>query len=345
MKQFFYLPVFCALILAACTEPFKKVKTGLEYKIISDGKGKAIVYGNFMQIHLKAQYKDGKKDTVLTNTRDFMPIIQLFDSVSNPKEFYTILKQLRVGDSLVLKSLVDSTFASSPQGLPPFMKKGGYLYRYVKVINIFENKDQADSAYQAEMALSKPKIYKKQKESIEKDLALNKAQLDTDAKKIEEYLKKNNITATKTSWGTYIAIHEEGTGEKINNSNVAVVNYTGKTLDSAIVFDSNIDPKFGHAQPYEVYVSQLGSVIFGWSDALVQLKKGSKATIYIPSSLAYGKTGNGKIKPNENLIFDIEVINVVTEEEQMAKMKQMEETTRRLADSMHNSKKNTPNKK
>ena len=129
-----------------------------------------------------------------------------------------------------------------------------------------------------------------------------------------------------------LPISTEGTGEKISINDVAVVNYTGRTLDSAKVFDSNTDPKLGHPQPYEVKVGELGGIILGWSDALLQLKKGTKATIYIPSSLAYGPAGNGeKIKPNENLMFDMEVTDVISETAFAAKQKAMQEEMMRKA--------------
>ena len=41
----------------------------------------------------------------------------------------------------------------------------------------------------------------------------------------------------------------------------------------------------------------------------------SKAKFYIPSPLAYGKNGAGAdIKPNSILIFDIEVVDLLTKE-------------------------------
>ena len=109
------------------------------------------------------------------------------------------------------------------------------------MVNFFTTQEQADSANKAESVAAKPKIYKKQMEEIEKDLASKKAQLDIDNKIIEDYLAKNNIKATKTKWGTYVAISTEGIGEIINRNNIATVNYTGRSLDSGIVFDSNID--------------------------------------------------------------------------------------------------------
>jgi FKBP-type peptidyl-prolyl cis-trans isomerase len=41
----------------------------------------------------------------------------------------------------------------------------------------------------------------------------------------------------------------------------------------------------------------------------------AKATIYIPSSLAFGKKGFlPQIKPNTNIVFDIEVRKLITED-------------------------------
>ncbi|MFZ1370716.1 MAG: FKBP-type peptidyl-prolyl cis-trans isomerase [Ferruginibacter sp.] len=325
MKQLFYLSAVCMLVLTACTGSFKKGDKGLEYKIFNTGSGKTVGYGNYMQIHIKQVY-GGTRDTVLMDTRDYMSRIQVLDSISAPLAYFKILKQLKKGDSLIIRLLTDSAFKDAKQEMPPFMKKGKYLYTHVTLVNFFENKDQADSANQAEMVLAKPRIYKKQVEEVEKELALKKDQLAVDSKIIEEYLAKNNIKAEKTKWGTYVSIVTEGTGDKLSNRHVATVNYTGRTLDSAIVFDSNTDPKFGHVQPYDVNLGELGGVIIGWSDALMQLKKGTKAVIYIPSSLGYGPNGNGeKIKPNANLVFDIEITNAGTEEEFAARQKAMQE--------------------
>jgi FKBP-type peptidyl-prolyl cis-trans isomerase len=325
MKQFIYLPAICLLALTACTGSFKKSDGGLEYKMISSGSGKTVGYGNFIQVHIKTIYS-GAKDTVLMDTHDFMSQVQVLDSVKTPPAYYKILKNMRKGDSLIIRILTDTIFKDPRNEMPPFMKKGKYLYTHVTLVNFFESRDQADSANRAEAALAKPKIYKKQLADIEKDLASKKAQLETDSKIIEAYLAKNNIKATKTKWGTYVVISAEGIGEKMTNSNIAVVNYTGRTLDSGRVFDSNTDPNFKHVQPYEVNLSEMNGVILGWTDALMQLKKGTKATIYIPSSLAYGANGNGRdIKPNDNLIFDIEVVDAMNEEAYAAKQKAMQE--------------------
>jgi FKBP-type peptidyl-prolyl cis-trans isomerase FkpA len=320
MKHFFYLSVLSVLILTSCTSGYKKGDNGIEYKIISSGNGNTLVNGDYMQMHITQMYKDKNKDTLLGDTREVMPRVEMFDSSNTPPSYYKILKQVRKGDSLVLRLLTDSAFKDAPTQMAPFMHKGGYVYTTVKIINIFKTREEADSANKAEMKLGRPKIYKKEVEEAEKKLADSKQQIETDSKIIEDYLAKNNIKAIKGKWGTYIAIHSEGGGDKITNENVVTVNYTGRTLDSGKVFDSNLDPQFQHVEPLQVTMSQVGSVILGWTDALMQLKKGDKATIYIPSALAYGKNGNPpKINPDANLVFDIDIVDVITEDEMMAR--------------------------
>jgi FKBP-type peptidyl-prolyl cis-trans isomerase FkpA len=339
MKKYVYLALIGMLGLASCTESFKKGDNGIEYKIISNGNGKKLSYGNFMQLHIMEMYKS-TKDTTLSDTRDFMPRILVFDSVSTPIAYFKILRQLKKGDSAVLRVLTDSLFKSMPDKMPPFMSKGKYLYTTVKLVNIFENVSQADSAQKAEIELAKPKMLKKQLESIDKNVAESKDQINMDSKLITDYLTKNNIKATKARWGTFVAIQNEGTGAPVTTNDVVSVNYTGRTLDSGKVFDSNTDPKFQHVQPYQVDITQMSGVVVGWLDGLLQLKKGSKATFYIPSSLGYGKDGNGMIKPNDNLIFDIEVVDVENKADYAKKMeaqqKAMQEEQQRKMDSMRN---------
>ncbi len=325
MKQLTYLCAICILALSACTGSFKKSDDGMEYKIIKSGSGETVGYGNYIQTHRKQVYA-GTKDSILMDTHDYMPNFEMFDSVNIPLSYYNILRQMRKGDSLIMRVLTDSAFKNQEKPMPEFMKKGKYMYLHLTMVNFFKTREETDSAYQAELALAKPRIFKKQIEEVEKDLAAKKPQLEKDSKTIEEYLAKNNIKAEKTKWGTYISITTEGTGNKLDRSNIASVNYTGRTLDSGRVFDSNIDPEYKHVQPLEVNIAELGSVIFGWTDALMHLKMGSKATIYVPSSLGYNTAGNGpKIGPDQNLVFDMEVIGVTTEEAYAAKQKAMQE--------------------
>ena len=177
MKKVSFVAILFVLALSACKESFKKGDNGIEYKIIKKGSGKTVGYGNFIQMHIKQVY-GGTKDTVLLDTRDIMPRIQLLDSVNTPVAYYKIISQMKKGDSLIIKLLTDSAFKNNMQEMPAFMKKGKYLYTHVTMVNFFETREQADSANKAESLIAKPKVFKKQMEEVEKDLATKKLQLD-----------------------------------------------------------------------------------------------------------------------------------------------------------------------
>ncbi|CAK8989203.1 unnamed protein product [Durusdinium trenchii] len=84
------------------------------------------------------------------------------------------------------------------------------------------------------------------------------------------------------------------------------VQYTGR-LASGKKFDSTYDRR-GVAFTFRV---GLGKVIPGWDLALMKLSLGEKALLTIPSALAYGPKGYGKlIPPNSDLIFEVHLEKV-----------------------------------
>lgn len=318
MKQLFFL-IFSGLVLFSCNEPLKKASDGTEYRIISEGSGPRIVNGNFIQVEILKKYKD----SVLYDSRDLMPQFGLYDTAQFPPLFKELFKNIKVGDSVFTKNLVDSIYKTS--ALPAYAKKGEYEITTYKFTNVYTTKEQTDSAYNKWLPIAKVRAAKKMNEQIKNDLKKNEAQLKTDDKILSDYITAKKLTAVKGPWGTYVVITTPGTGDNISDSSVAIVKYTGKTLADT-VFDSNIDPKFNHTDPINVDMSQLGSVIVGWTEGLKLMKKGSKGSFLIPSTLAYGKTGQGdKIRANENLIFDIEVVDVLTPAQYQVKQMEMQQ--------------------
>ena len=129
------------------------------------------------------------------------------------------------------------------------------------------------------------------------------------------YFDSTQTNATRTPSGLYYIIQKEGEGAMCVAGDKVSMNYTGRLLDGT-KFDSNVDSAFGHVQPFEFTLGQ-GQVIKGWDEGIALLKKGSKATLYIPSELAYGQTpfpGNAAnpkgIPPGSILIFDVEVVDI-----------------------------------
>jgi FKBP-type peptidyl-prolyl cis-trans isomerase FkpA len=292
-----FLSAVVMLMLAACNgASFKKTKTGLMYKIISNGKGEVVKNGQF----LKIEFSQKLRDSVLGSSADRGPEYVKIDSATpsnylNPAELFG---KLRKGDSLVVVFEADS-IRKIQGGLPPFLKAKDKIFLTVKALDIFKTEEEANK--DRELAMQ---------EVIKKQEAASVVQKEKDIKIIQDYLKKNNITAQSAPKGTLVEITAQGTGPACDSGKFISVMYTGKTL-AGKVFDSNVDPKFNH--PGEPFVFQINGrgAITGWSDGLSLFKKGGKGRLFIPSTLGWGKQGAGEdIKADEITIFDVEVVDV-----------------------------------
>ncbi|MGA7838101.1 MAG: FKBP-type peptidyl-prolyl cis-trans isomerase, partial [Ignavibacteriaceae bacterium] len=73
----------------------------------------------------------------------------------------------------------------------------------------------------------------------------------------------------------------------------------GKKFDSSVEKDEPLNITY-KVQPF----------IKGFQEGLGLMKKGTKAELIIPSDLAYGSRGNGKIPANSTLVFDIQILDV-----------------------------------
>lgn len=113
-----------------------------------------------------------------------------------------------------------------------------------------------------------------------------------------------------TDTGLKIQTLAQGTGEGAKAGNTVVVNYTGM-LENGTVFDSNVDPKFNHVEPF-AFPLGAGRVIAGWDQGVAGMKVGEKRRLIIPSELGYGSRGAGAmIPPNATLIFEVEVTDIL----------------------------------
>jgi FKBP-type peptidyl-prolyl cis-trans isomerase len=116
----------------------------------------------------------------------------------------------------------------------------------------------------------------------------------------------NNGTNNVVNNGTNNTIP---TREVAKTGDTVSMNYTGR-LENGVVFDSNVDPKFNHVEPF-VFTLGAGQVIAGWDKGIIGMKIGEKKTLTLPPQDAYGANGiPGVIPPNSTLIFDVELIGI-----------------------------------
>jgi len=131
-----------------------------------------------------------------------------------------------------------------------------------------------------------------------------------DEQVLKEYFAKNHIHADRTPSGLYYTINKRGEGDHAKPDQSVTMLYYGYTLDGKR-FDSNMDQNYtptGNPFTFKLGTHQ---VIAGWDEGVQLLNKGERATLYLPSGLAYGTRGaGGAIPPNAVLAFDVEVVDM-----------------------------------
>lgn len=120
----------------------------------------------------------------------------------------------------------------------------------------------------------------------------------------KQHKKVENVI--KTESGLSYKIINEGSGTVPKAGDKVRVHYTGKLTN-----DSIFDSSHFRNQPFSFKLG-VGQVIKGWDEGIALLKVGSKAIFTIPPQLAYGSQGvGGVIGPNETLIFEVELLEIV----------------------------------
>lgn len=284
----------------------EKTTDGIEYTYIKQGKD-APKNGEFILYNLVV--KNDKDSTFISTYDQNMPGYLMFnDSIPKQNGMDEIFLGLKKGDSIAFESTALKVFGEA--NIPPFLTSEQKVKISIGVIDVLD--EQGIQAYFT--ALQEAQM-KNQAEAATK-------QLEVDAKLIEDYIAKNNLTATRTESGLFYVIEKEGEGDQIQNGEKAFINYAGYLLDGTLfdtsmkelaeannVYDQQRDQQGGYA-PIDVVVGE-GRVIPGWDEGLALLKKGSKAKFLIPSPLGYGDRQSGAvILPNSVLVFDVEVTDV-----------------------------------
>jgi FKBP-type peptidyl-prolyl cis-trans isomerase len=116
-----------------------------------------------------------------------------------------------------------------------------------------------------------------------------------------EYATDNGLIVVGTPSGLYYEIEDIGTGPYIQHGDALRVHYTGKFLDG-----KEFDSSYGRGEPLAFKV---GEMIPAWNEGLSFMKRGDKATLLVPSRIAYGSKGfPGYVPPYTPLVFELEVL-------------------------------------
>jgi FKBP-type peptidyl-prolyl cis-trans isomerase FklB len=161
--------------------------------------------------------------------------------------------------------------------------------------------DAAKDVLQSYFSKFQALLEEKQREQDEAFKKLHFANKEKSNLFLVENQKKEGVLTTSS--GLQYQVIKKGKGKNIQMGDVIKVGYIGTLTDGTLI-DS-----ISKNTPYEMELTE-GSLIPGWTEALLLMKKGSQYKIFIPYDLGYGDMGKEPdIPPYAVLVFDLEVID------------------------------------
>lgn len=275
-----------ALVTFSCQEKklqdYSVTENGLYYKLHTIG-GQELYpqLGDLLTLHIVFKTE---KDSILYKSAKKVVLSQ--SPYKGSIEEGLLL--LSLGDSATFKIKADSFYSKGiDKPLPSFISKNSYLTVGVKIIDI--------ALFTTNAVISKNLIDDYEFKDMD-ELTL-----------VSMYLKENNIHVQPTAGGLYFIKTKETSGRKAQTGHGVKIHYSGSFLDGKI-FDSTFEREI----PFEFILGTKDQVIPGIEQALLLMNEGEKASLIIPSFLAFGEKGSstGFIPPFTPVKYEVELLKV-----------------------------------
>jgi len=297
MKKSVILLALAAVGLASCNGGFKKAAHGVLYNINTDKSGPTIKQGDFISMNLILK---NDADSVMVSSYDMGHPFAFPLGQQMPGDVFDVFPLLSEGDSVNVKVNIDSLIKKGPR--PPGLT-GKYMNYSVKIEKVIPKGNLSDQDFSS-------KITEYMKSATDKYKVAEPG-------KIQRYITENKLNPTKTATGLQYVINKQGVGPTPSKGDTVYVNYVGRYTDGR-VFETNVKAEAIKAKKYNPMMQYMpyplpvgvGRVIPGWDQGLMLLNKGTKATLIVPSELAYGEHGNQAIGPYTPIVFEVEIINI-----------------------------------
>lgn len=275
-----------ALVIVSCQSDsqfpgYEKTDSGLFYKFHKQGTDTVTPKVND---YITIDMIYGTEDSVFFDSKMLpqvmkMPLIE----PTYQGDIYDGMTMMNIGDSVTFICNADSTFKKlfRMNVIPPELDSVEYLYFHIKMNNI-ESEEAVKKAQDEEM------------QNLEAQESLDR----------NKFLEEKYPNAKPVESGLYYIQTKKGSGSHPQSGQKVKVHYKGMFLDG-----NTFDSSFDRDEPIEFTLGQ-GQVISGWDEGIAMMRKGGKATLVIPSDIAYGPRGRGSIPPFSTLVFEVELIEI-----------------------------------
>jgi FKBP-type peptidyl-prolyl cis-trans isomerase len=237
-----------------------------------------------VSMEYRVKNKITSQDTTLFSTREYPePITFPLIEPTFKGDIYAGLSFLVAGDSVTLAFPADSFYvktAGIPE-MPEFIEPGTTMYFDMKLIS-FKTAEEVETENRVKLQQAK-----------EEEIRL-----------LAEYIGANNINVAPLESGLYFIEQKMGTGRLPKEGDMLQLHFNVGLVNGMQLFSSfeqdPIDVEFGKTFDTK-----------GFDEALAYLRKGSKAQIIVPSSLAFDSVGRSQmIPPYTTLVYEIELLNI-----------------------------------
>lgn len=243
---------------------------------LENGKGRCPVKGEQVEVDFSVYLLDGKPVGSTLDSPEKLSFV--LGEGAALKSWEEIVPKMHVGDRVKAVVPFDMAYGEHAVGSIPAYANLLYDIRLLKITTAEELKKQAEETKRAMKGDSE--------------------------KAFQDYLKANDIKDC-TSSGLYYAKSVFTSGAQPKVGQTARIKYVATYLDGTLLGDT--DQMGGY---YDVAYGQ-GKVLRGLEEGVGLMHVGESARFVLPYTLAYGEEGYGNIPPYANLVFDVDLIEVL----------------------------------
>lgn len=287
--------------LWACKGNEGELPSGYKYTYVKKGDGNEAKGGDILVMDM-AIADSGDSLWYDNRVNQYPELVKLpDDSVSKTEVGITeLFRVLTKGDSVLFSMKAKEFFPIVWRTPPPRGVSDDELFTFQILCRDIMDEPSARKLQSSLDSVRRIKEAAQYAEMEKQMLEASKEQLGKDILIIDNYLKSKNMMAQALPSGLRYIVKSKGDGKLIEDGDLVNMKYAGQTLDGQ-EFDSG---------EYAFTIGR-GEVISGWDAIARTMKKGTVLTVFIPSTMAYGKGGRPPvIMPDAVLIFDMEVLSI-----------------------------------
>lgn len=253
------------------------LESGIYIIPMEKGKGRCPEKGELVELDFDAKLLNGKTIGSTINTDKKLSFVLGDGSVIPGWE--EIVPRMHLGERITAVIPFEMAYGDHDvSGIPSYANLV-YDIKLLKITTVEEQEKQAEEA-------------------------LKQMKLDSETA-FQAYVKDNNIV-DHTETGLYYTKSLVTDGQPVTPGKTARIKFVASYLDGTLLGNSD------DLGEYYDFVVGKGRVVKGLDEGVGLMRVGERARFVLPYTLAYGENSHDDIPPYSNLVFDVELLDVLS---------------------------------